>query len=187
MKNKLITSEIQTDTTIRLRFEGGSWASMTFQHYKENDWWQVVISSDWGDWSHGWGRSGMGTDIFNFMARDSRSYLINKFSKDNDIFSIQKTMTAMRKHIREEHPWIDDKEENEKFMYMISELSSCESIDQVYNAIDKELCEELGDEIWHFMKHEWHPREKYFFTHIFPKFMPEIKKLAKFHTAKVSA
>lgn len=185
MKHKLITRETRTDTTVRLRFEGGSWAFMTFQYNPENDWWNVVIDSDWGKWSYGWNRSGMGSDIYKFMASDREGYLIAKFSKDTDVFSIDKTQTEMRKKIREEYPWIKDKEENEKFMFMISELRDCENTDQLWNSIDKELCKALGDEIWHYFKYEWHPREKYFFKNIFPKFFPEIKKLAEMSAKEI--
>ena len=103
-KHRLKSSNIQKDTTIRLRFDGGAWATMSFQHFEENDWWQVSINSDWGTWQYSWSRSGMGKDIFNFMAcrAKERSYLVNKFiGNEEKLFDGKKSAQAIRKDIRE--------------------------------------------------------------------------------------
>lgn len=177
MRLKLVNKIIQEDITIRLRFEGGAWANMTFQHNKERDWWNVVISSDWGNWSYGWSRQGSGRDIYEFMNAPT-GYFIDKFTGGTTrIFSINKTMTELRKLVREEYPWIKYKEENEELMYLISELEGCENEDQVFNKIDKKIYDLVDGEIWNYFKYEWHPREKFFFKKIFPKFFPEIKRI----------
>lgn len=183
MSHKLVTREIQTDPTIRLRFEGGAWATMSFQHFPENDWWQVSINSDWGNWSYSWSRSGMGKDIFTFMTKGSdKSYFISKFtSSEEDYFNPNKSAAKVRKEIRETLTYWDDKEHFEYLINLTKELEQYDNMDLFMNKLwdEKDLKEFHGDEPWHFLVLEMHPRTKYFFKHIFPKFFPEIKKLAK--------
>lgn len=184
--HKLTTCEVQKDITIRLRFEGGGWATMSFQYFRENDWWQVSINSDWGNWAYSWSRSGMGMDIFNFMAREGRSgYLVGKFtSQEPDIFNASKSAKLVRKDIRNELNYWDDRE---KFQYLIDftkELESEDNIDYFVNSLyeEEQMQEVLGDEYrcyWNYVVMETHPRTKYFFKNIFPKFFKEIKRLAR--------
>lgn len=183
--HKLKSSNIQRDTTIRLRFEGGGWATMSFQYFEENDWWQVAINSDWGNWSYAWSRSGMGKDIFSFMSeRAGRSYLIGKFtSQEPDIFNASKSAKLVRKDIRNKLKYWDDRERFEYLINFTKELESEENIDCFVNSLyeEEQMKEVLGDEYrcyWNYVVTETHPRTKYFFKNIFPKFFKHIKRLA---------
>lgn len=185
-KHILESSNIQKDTTIRLRFEGGSWATMSFQHFEENDWWQVSINSDWGNWAYSWSRSGMGTDIFNFMVeRRDRSYLVSKLtSQEPDYFNASKSAKSIRKDIREQISYWDDKEFFNKLIDKTKDLEECDSSDIFFDRLwdDKDLNNITGDcphGVSSYMVFETHPRTKYFFKNIFPKFFKEIRKLIK--------
>lgn len=182
--HKLKTAEIQTDTTIRLRFEGGAWASMTFQYFKENDWWNVTINSDWGNWSYGWGRQGTGADIFEFMHDGcGRDYFVSKFvGSEPEIFNPEKSAKLARRDIRQELKYWDDRE---RFQYLINFTKELESEEDARYFVDSLYGEEmmhevLGDEYrcyWNYVVYERHPRTKYFFDKIFPKFFKHIKKI----------
>jgi hypothetical protein len=186
VRHKIKSENIQQDTTIRLRFEGGGWATMSFQYFEENDWWQVSINSDWGNWSYSWSRSGMGKDIFNFMAeRDGRDYLVSKFtSQEPDYFNAEKSAKKVRKDIREELNYWDDREKFEELIERTKELEDYDSHDIFFERLwdNKELNEITGDcphGISSYLVFETHPRTKYFFKNIFPKFFKHIKRLAR--------
>lgn len=175
---KIIEKSVQQDTTIRLNFEGGAFACMTFTKMK-NNWTNIVITSDWGSWEYGWGEQTNYPTLFHWIKKDSIGYFRDKFfGRGKDLFNCKKTLTEFRKIVRKEHPWITDREKNEYYMDLISDLEGCESDEALYHLIDKELYEVLGDEIWHFFRYEPDPRSTYFSRHIFPKFFPEIKKIA---------
>lgn len=182
---KLEKKTIQKDTTIRLKFVGGSWATMTFTRM-ENDWTNVSIDSDWGKWSYGWGDSGIkssGPCIFNFMSdRADQGYFKSKFiGAEKELFDAKKTCTNFRKIVRENYPWIDSRyrDQNESLMMEIKDLESCETEDDFVRQLHPDLSELCGGEWWHYMAFRRHPRTRIFFDKIYPKFIPEIRKLAR--------
>jgi hypothetical protein len=182
-KHKLTGSTIQKDTTIRLNFEGGSWAAMTFIQL-QNDWTDVSITSDWGSWSYGWSKSGNSwKTIFEFMAsRSDQGYFTGKFmGKEKSVFNAKKSCTILRKRIREEVKWIYEKEKYETLMYQVSELENCETDESFIHEYFRhdELKEVCGDEPWFSTVFETHPRTHRFFKDIYPKFVPQIRKLHK--------
>lgn len=170
MKHKLKSSNIQNDTTIRLRFEGGAWATMSFQYFEENDWWQVSINSDWGSWSYSWSRSGMGKDIFNFMSeRCGRDYLISKFTgQESRYFNAQKSAQNIRKDIRKELDYWKDRKRFEYLIEKTKDLENYDSGDMFFDMLwkDEDLIEITGDcphRISSYLVFETHPRTKDFF------------------------
>jgi hypothetical protein len=176
---KITDKSIQQDTTIRLNFEGGAWACMTFTKMK-NNWTNVVITSDWGKWEYGWGEQTNYPSLFHWIRKEDIGYFRGKFfGGEPDIFNCKRTLTEFRKIVKKEVPWIEDREKNEHLMFLIRELEGCENEDELYHRMDKELTDVLGDEIWHLFKYEPHPRASYFSKYIFPKFFPEIKKISK--------
>lgn len=179
---KVKTREIQHDTTIRLRFSDG-WAAMTFQHYKENDWWQVVISSDWGNWSHGWGRQGSGADIFEFMSGCNLGYFCNKFfGSEEQIFSPEKSSLKIRKFIRKEVNYWKDREKFKELIQITKELERFDNDRDYMNELSNydSLLEVIGDsELWCWLRYEHKPRTVFFFKKIFPIFLTEIRKINK--------
>lgn len=193
MAHKLIERTINQDKTIKLKFDGGSWATMTFQENNrdtDNHWWNVLIHSDWGNWSYGWSFSGMGKkSIYSFMlGMKNDDYLQNKFmGPHSEIFSPEKTATALRKEIREHYPWLKDKEKHEELMYKLKEAAdSCDdNIDIFMRDVAETMTEVWGDSsdvyynIASMLVYETHPRTAYFFKKIFPKFFPMIRKLDK--------
>jgi hypothetical protein len=186
MKYKLAATTINEDVTIKLKFEGDGWTTMTFQENYPDEttlrWWNVIIAGDWGQWSYGWGYSGMGKrSIYDFMLsmRDDY-YLQSKFiGAEPKIFDGRKTATAMRKIVREEVPWLSDKERHEELMYNLREIQNSDTDRDFIDGIEKDLREVLGDDYWMLLEYSIHPRTVNFFKNIFPKFFPSIQKLAK--------
>ena len=182
MKYKLLERTTQQNTTIRLTFDGGGWANMTFVKMK-SDWTNVVISSDWGKWEYGWSNSGFGanTTIMEAMLGD-QSYFKRKFiGNEKKVFSPDRTCTRFRKIVREECPWISNREKNQDHMAVIKEL---QRIDDDRDFVDRlneyeELRELLGDDYWTLLQYETRGVTDAFFKEIYPKFLPEIRKLVK--------
>jgi len=88
---------------------------------------KITISNSWGyNYSHFWGS--MGGSLKEFLLRINEGYFIDKLSDfdDRGVFDGKATMTAVRKHIREEMsyelPWYKymsaQKELREKFKEM---------------------------------------------------------------------
>jgi len=174
MKYKLLERSSHKNTTIRLTFDGGGWANMTFVQMKSN-WTNVVISSDWGHWEHGWSNTGFGSDQTipeAMVSKMNKGYFQNKFiGPEKKVFSPEKTCTRFRKIVREECPWIKDRGTHEDHMGVIKEL---QSIDDDRDFIDRlheyeDLRELLGDDYWTLLEYETRGCTRSFFKEIYPK------------------
>lgn len=188
MDHKLKDVSIQNDVTIRLIFEGGSWATMTFVRMR-NDWTNVSITSDWGNWNHGWSDSGIKSygDIYGFMSSKSNlNYLRGKFiGAEKLIFDNKATCKSLRKLVRDEYPWISHKETNSSLMKDIKALEGCETDQEFLMAMTPELDKFFAGEAFRCLEYSRLPRTDYFFREIFPQFLKHIAKISK-TTAKVN-
>lgn len=194
---KLILKEKYTKQvpTIYLNFEGGDYAHMTFNEVQRDNytWWNVIITSSWGKWSYSWNRSGMGTDIYSFMSDNRHGYLKSKFtSQERELFSLEGTQKKLRKQLADNRPnYWSEKEEIDNLRVLIKELDAENDNDFTNQFLaSEELVQEFGSEPWRFSVHKESERTAFFFNKVFPKFMPEIKRLANeynYRNTKISA
>ena len=179
MDYKLTSIHVVQDTTIRLRFDGGGWAFMTFQQNPDKNWCNVCISSDWDDWSYSWTTSGMGEDIYSFMSRDRRDlgYFVNKFTGgQRDFLYFEETIAELKKHLEKEYA---DHYLLESVLENIDEMEDTDNCQIFYLSLPSDLNRIIDDsyEIVNCIQTGLSPRHKYFFDKIFPLFIPEIEKL----------
>jgi hypothetical protein len=175
---KLRSIEQSMDRTIRLRFENGGWAFMTFQENLESDWWNIVISSDWGQWNYSWTRGGMGCDIYEFMGRGrvSLDYFINKFtSGQKEYLHFDETMAQLKNALIVYCGADPDGE----LISDLEEMEETDSINVFYLTLPQEIHEIISDFsiISDCVVSGLSPCHTYFFDHIFPLFIDEIVKI----------
>lgn len=181
MKLTLESSNIQKDVSLRLRFRGGAWATMTFIYFEENQWWQVSINSDWGNWQYSWSKSGMGTDVFSFFSeKGNAGYLSGKFTgAESQVFDAKKSAVNLRRNLREVLNYWDDRELYSEIMLLTKELEELESPDEFMSrAHSHELIgKSLGHfDFWLFLEMKTHPRTKFFFSKVFPLLLSQLRK-----------
>lgn len=184
MKYKLLERSTQENITIRLTFDGGGWANMTFVQMK-SDWTNVVISSDWGHWEYGWSNTGFGKDqtiMGAMVSKLNKGYFQAKFTgPEKREFSPEKTCTQLRKVVRQECPWIKNKDLNNEHMGVIKELQGIDDDREFVDRLNEytELRDLLGDDYWTLLQYEKKGCTQAFFREIYPKFIPEIRKIIK--------
>lgn len=156
----------------------------------------IVADLDGYNFSYYWGAMGERT-LREFILQLNGCYFTDKLNRPKDLrdFCIKKTMANVRRYIRDEINWYDDKEAQKELRTQLNYIqehaldhndfvSRMQEIgeDLTWCIIDKSddfdsLLECLADSPWHWI--EWTPsRNELFLNALLPKLQEEIKKHA---------
>lgn len=184
---KKVHASVAYNPTIYLRWDNGDWGKMTFQETQHDGdtWWTVALTSSWGSWDYSWSRKGMGKSIYNFLTKDRHDYIVrNMMAKLSEKYDHEGTCKNIRKLIKEEYPnYWRDKDEVDELRWQEKSFRGhdVDSFDSFYYTLRSypALDELMGEEPWHYIQSNKSKSAHFFFNKMFPKFYPEIKKLAK--------